>query len=591
MPTPCRHLQSKESLTKHTVVNMSKRSLSSSEEKVLALGLNFKLIPRSLPKEEIIQATEPTLRRLDKTTADEILVDISQALRKHKNHKPKPNREDRSAIKSLCQDKSIHILLADKGNATVVMDRVEYDQKIMDILNSGSYRELRIDPTVAIERKLQQKLLSLHRSGNITEQLYRQLRPSNSRCPRFFGQPKIHKKETPLRPIVASRGGPTNNTARHLAKILRPLVGNSQHHIKNSDEFLSIIQDLRLKPGDIMVSFDVVSLLTSVHPTQALPPPQDLAPPVDDTFVIWEHGQDNLQLFLDHLNGLHSNIQFTMEQERNGSILFLDVEVSRREDGSLAQRVYRKPTHTDRYLNSASFHHPKINSSVNRALIRRAYNIGDQKHLHKEIHHISTALQRNGYQPKQIKTDQDPRSNPLSGRGVPYTQSQLDKAPSSVTLPYLGHTSYYIQRILSKHNIKVFHTAPLKIHGMLASRKDRQDPHRRPGVYKIPCQCGKVYIGETGRGLPTRIKEHKAHGRKGDYEKSVIIKHSHAEDHTITGKKPNSSLASNNGTQDELEKWVSYTRQPSPATAHHQLTCISTQVDPPAAYSFHLTTQ
>ena len=96
--------------------------------------------------------------------------------------------------------------------------------------------------------------------------------------------------------------------------------------------------------------------------------------------------------FLEHLNGLHSSIQFTIEPERNGSISFLDVEVSRREDGSLAWRVYRKPTHTDRYLNSASFHHPKIKSSVNRALIRRAYNICDQEHLHKEVRHIKSRL-------------------------------------------------------------------------------------------------------------------------------------------------------------------------------------------------------
>jgi hypothetical protein len=157
---------------------MSKRSLSSSEEKVLALGLNFALTPQSLPKEEIIQATEPTLHRLDKTTADEIRLDISQALRKHKNPKPNTTREDRSAIKSPRQNKYIHILLADKGNATAVMDWVEYDHKVMDILNSDSYRELWRDPMAAIERKLQQKLLSLHCSGNITEQLYRQLRPS-----------------------------------------------------------------------------------------------------------------------------------------------------------------------------------------------------------------------------------------------------------------------------------------------------------------------------------------------------------------------------------------------------------------------------
>jgi hypothetical protein len=37
---------------------------------------------------------------------------------------------------------------------------------------------------------------------------------------------------------------------------------------------------------------------------------------VDDTFVIWPHGPDRLKDFLDHLNGIHQNIQFTMETER-----------------------------------------------------------------------------------------------------------------------------------------------------------------------------------------------------------------------------------------------------------------------------------
>ena len=52
-------------------------------------------------------------------------------------------------------------------------------------------------------------------------------------------------------------------------------------------------------------------------------------------------------------------------------------------------------------------------------------------------------------------------------------------------------------------------------------------------VYWIPCECGKLYIGETGRNLPTRLKEHRAHGRKGDFEKSSNIKHSHIKDHQI----------------------------------------------------------
>ena len=115
------------------------------------------------------------------------------------------------------------------------MDKTEYDRKVADILNSASYHELQKDPTQSIERRLQQKLLSLQRSGNITQPLYRQLRPSNSKCPSFFGRPKIHKEDAPLRPIAACRGGSTYDTAKHLAKILCPLAGNTEHHVKNSE--------------------------------------------------------------------------------------------------------------------------------------------------------------------------------------------------------------------------------------------------------------------------------------------------------------------------------------------------------------------
>jgi retron-type reverse transcriptase len=69
---------------------------------------------------------------------------------------------------------------------------------------------------------------------------------------------------------------------------------------------------------------------------------------VDDTFVIWPHRQEKLMDILNHLNGIHNNIQFTMEKE--GHFLFLDVDVYRKMDSSLGHKVYRKPTHTSLYL-------------------------------------------------------------------------------------------------------------------------------------------------------------------------------------------------------------------------------------------------
>ena len=76
------------------------------------------------------------------------------------------------------------------------------------------------------------------------------------------------------------------------------------------------------------------------------------------TFVIWPHGKDKLTEFLNHLKGIHNNIQFTMEIEDEGHLLSLDIDIYRKMDGSLGHRVYRKPTHTNLYLHQKSHHYP-----------------------------------------------------------------------------------------------------------------------------------------------------------------------------------------------------------------------------------------
>ena len=219
------HLHSKKSFTKHTVVNMSQRTLSADETKVLSRGMNFALVPQSSPVENIIQHTEPVLRHLDKSSADEIRLQVHQALRKHKPAKPNISRQEQAAINSLRHDKTIHILRADKGNATVVMDKTEYDRKVADILNSASYRELQKDPTQSIERRLQQKLLSLQRSGNITKPLYkphcsvqRMLHIRHSQAPCQNPLPLGGEHRTPrqeLRPVCHPHPRPHPPARRH----------------------------------------------------------------------------------------------------------------------------------------------------------------------------------------------------------------------------------------------------------------------------------------------------------------------------------------------------------------------------------------
>ena len=104
---------------------------------------------------------------------------------------------------------------------------------------------------------------------------------------------------------------------------------------------------------------------------------------VDDTFVIWPHGQEKLTEFLNYLSGLHNNIQFTMVIEEEGHLPFLDMYIYRKTDGSLGHKVYRKPTHTNLYLHQNSHHHPA-------SLIHRAKALCGQVSRAQELEFLTT---------------------------------------------------------------------------------------------------------------------------------------------------------------------------------------------------------
>ena len=76
---------------------------------------------------------------------------------------------------------------------------------------------------------------------------------------------------------------------------------------------------------------------------------------VDDTMT--KIHECAVSSFSDHFNSINPNIQFTSQEEKNGRIPFLDTCLHVNEHSSTKVTVYRKPTHTDQYLNFHSNHH------------------------------------------------------------------------------------------------------------------------------------------------------------------------------------------------------------------------------------------
>ena len=82
--------------------------------------------------------------------------------------------------------------------------------------------------------------------------------------PKFYGLPQIHKPDKPLRPIVASRGSITYNTAKYVARILAPLVGKTPNHIHNSQDLVNKLSNIQLTKEESLVSYEVTALFGGV---------------------------------------------------------------------------------------------------------------------------------------------------------------------------------------------------------------------------------------------------------------------------------------------------------------------------------------
>ena len=128
-------------------------------------------------------------------------------------------------MKTLANNKNLVINSPDKGRGVVIMNRDDYLQKMLQILNNSS-KFIKLPnlnsflTTLRLEDRVNKFLNKLCKAGIISDEQYKKLYVSGSSPGILYGLPKIHKPNLPMRPILAAY----NTTVYKLSKFLVPLI-------------------------------------------------------------------------------------------------------------------------------------------------------------------------------------------------------------------------------------------------------------------------------------------------------------------------------------------------------------------------------
>ena len=192
---------------------------------------------------------------------------------------------EQKTITSLASDETIIIKQADKGGATVIMDKEFYQNQVEKLLFNNEYRyyqKLDQNPQKEIMKKYR-KFLKNHQT-ELTKKEYDYLTNFEQKNSDFYGLPKIHKSKEineacatstsnyvelappnnlTFRPIVAGPACETHRLSNLIDILLQPYTKYIKSYVKDTKDFLQKLPH-QIPEDSILVSFDVESLYSNI---------------------------------------------------------------------------------------------------------------------------------------------------------------------------------------------------------------------------------------------------------------------------------------------------------------------------------------
>jgi hypothetical protein len=173
-------------------------------------------------------------------------------------------------IKKKVKSNNAIAIKADKGNSMVIMYTKDYHTKVQDFINNNSFTILNKDPTQSFQNKIKHTVRSCPTllPGDSTFKLTNM----NPTSPNIRGLPKIHKINSPIRPIVNWRCAPAYKLAKFLNKSIQlHITLPNAFNITNPTQLINELLSIPYKPSIKLASLDIENMYSNIPTNEIIP--------------------------------------------------------------------------------------------------------------------------------------------------------------------------------------------------------------------------------------------------------------------------------------------------------------------------------
>lgn len=247
---------------------------------------------------------------------------------------------------------------------------------------------------------------------------------------------------------------------------------------------------------------------------------------MDDALFIHPKNFD-LQTFHNYINDLHPSIKFTIEKSQQKSLPFLDILLDWNNNNAISFAIYRKPTHSPKYLHWYSTHKESIKIGVVSTLHLRALRICSTSTLPTEQNFIQETFKKLAYPNRIIHRGKQQAIKVFT------TQNEQTGAPNP------DNNTDNLLIVNANINLKINNTKTVSSYKNYKRifKPQTNSQTRDFAIYSISCNtCNKKYIGETV-DLKRRTYQH-AYDLRTFNQSSPLVQHTLNQAHQINIKNP-----------------------------------------------------